>query len=245
MVECPHCNKPVDETLAKSGPVVPLKVSTDDRCPVCNTQLTPQNATAHLAICYPNYELKTTAPTRYGPFADKKCPTCGVVQSPENYHKRGPDKYAKGWQLRYQCKECEKVKHKARSYAWVNRKKETYEDMYVTWKESTRTVPKQNLSEDDWHKACSFFGGCTLCSESHIETREFFQKSTDGGQYSKWNILPMCSKCSTMFRTITNPFLLYTPFKVFGIQVPEDRITKLLMYLVDKLQEATDETTGI
>jgi hypothetical protein len=242
MVKCPHCNKDFEEPA-------PLKitrvVSTDDKCPSCNTELNPTNATAHLAICYPNYAFKTSAPTRYGPFADKKCPTCGEVKSPENYPKRGPDKYSTGWQLRYQCKECEKVKHKARSYAWVNRKKEMYEGMYTTWKESITAAPKQNLSEEDWHKACSFFGGCALCGFSHIETREFFQKSTKGGQYSKYNIVPMCGKCSTMFRTIVNPFLLYTPFKSFGITVPEDRVNKLLEYLVTKLQEATDETTSI
>ena len=235
MVQCPHC-KGILTSLG--APVVnpPSVGSTEPAqahsglCNWCGEvdcgTLMPKGAYVRLQ--------PTRSKVREGPYSDKQCPTCHRVLSAVHYSLR-LRKETGYFELRYQCRDCDKPKHHARSYKWVRTKQDEFASLYEFWISISKNLPTSTLTEEEWAEICRYFKGCALCGDPHIETREFFQKSTVGGKYTKYNTIPTCGKCSTIFRNIENPFMFYTPLKSFGIKLPSDKLDTLIKYFLRKI----------
>lgn len=92
------------------------------------------------------------------------------------------------------------------------------------------------MTEDEWHKVCEYFGGCAVCGEPHIESREFFLGFQDGGRYTAWNMFPQCGKCATHTRFVSNPFI-WLDKRLGGarfIGLTDERREKMLKYFLDR-----------
>jgi hypothetical protein len=232
MVLCPHCNKEVPI----SNKELPIS---NKEWPISNKGLPRSNS--YRTSSDPNSPLGTFAATREGPFPDKKCPHCGEIKSQEFYSLQNVKGRDRPWRLRHCCRECDRVPHRARSIAWYKRKLQEFETAYEEWCRLSEALPNKPLNEEQWLATIKFFKGCALCNEPHVETREFFQKSTSNGAYTAWNVIPMCGKCSTLFRTIENPFKLYSTYRTFGMDIPKEKLERLVGYMMSKMQEATNE----
>jgi hypothetical protein len=72
------------------------------------------------------------------------------------------------------------------------------------------------------------------------ELRQYFVLFEDGGMYTKWNVFPLCSKCSIRARFQVNPFIWLD--KYLGIVTEwglnEDRIERLISYLELQIEKA-------
>lgn len=102
------------------------------------------------------------------------------------------------------------------------------------------------MTEQEWYKACSYFGGCAFCNNSHIETRQFFIPFKEGGRYSPWNVFPMCGDCAVRIvpRT-TNPFLFMDSCVGTAhsrYKIPKARLKQLREYFEMKVSEAIDNS---
>lgn len=141
---------------------------------------------------------------------------------------------------KYLCKDCARElrkeydrkspdKYNARSNRVYHKHMLEIDMQLQEWTKNTTDF--KPLSQQDWLKTCEYFGGCALCNEEYIETRQFFIPFKEGGRYTAWNMFPMCGKCATHTRRIKNPFLwLYR----HRYEIPEEKRTKLVQYL--KLQ---------
>lgn len=222
MYRCPNYNKdtPVDNM---SAPVYGYRYSDGVKC--------RSDLSTGLPVSSTNKE---------GPFAPKMCLGCKETLSQEHFHTK-PLHNSKGttYRLRYLCKECERVNHRARSIAWYRRRVEELETLWNTWSELLSVVPIVAFTEYEWALTCRYFKGCALCSSKHIETKEFFQKPIYKGTYSALNMLPMCAKCASLFRNCDNPFEYFSPFKSQGTNMPTARAKLLADFILNKLKEFT------
>lgn len=83
------------------------------------------------------------------------------------------------------------------------------ENNYAAFKEAIKD--RKFLSEAEWYETCSFFGGCALCGEPHIEVRMPWLTPDEGGGYVKYNMIPMCGSCNKKIPTTQHSFRwLYT-----------------------------------
>lgn len=152
-----------------------------------------------------------------------------------------------------QCKPC--ILERTKKYAKDNpdkpraamaRKRERANNIseakYEKWLKLTELHFKP-VTEEQWIEACSYFEGCAICGEEHIESRQFFVPFEEGGRYAAWNIFPMCGKCSTYARKIKNPFKWIDrsigTASLLGL-TPE-RSERLQAYLLSKIEEVTNE----
>lgn len=146
------------------------------------------------------------------------------------------------------CKKCElqytkEYKHinKDKVNAWVtkynNKRRNDADEELKEWLEIT-DIPFKVLSEEQWLETCRFFGGCALCGNEHIESRQFFINFKDGGKYTVWNMFPACSECSKHVRQVSNPFVWMHPIignaKVYLPKFDKTRQTNLLRYLEEQ-----------
>lgn len=107
---------------------------------------------------------------------------------------------------------------------------------YDEWLKKS-SLPFRPMTEHEWLKTCSYFNGCAICGNEHIETRQFFIQFTEGGKYTVWNIIPMCSICAKHRFMAANPFiqLKYGAFVKLGIN--EERREKLLVHLMAMVEK--------
>jgi hypothetical protein len=130
---------------------------------------------------------------------------------------------------------------------WDTRKEEL-ETRYNTWKEVIAKLPFKPISEQEWLAACSHFGGCAICGDDHIETRQYFIPFKDGGKYTAYNVFPMCGKCSTHAKRLLNPFTWFDRYYgKGGLNVTKEAGEKLVAYLelqITKVVKENESQTG-
>lgn len=97
-----------------------------------------------------------------------------------------------------------------------------------------KNLPTKPMTEDEWYEVCEYFGGCAICGDAYIETRQFFMNFQDGGKYTAWNMFPLCGKCSTHTKFVENPFIWLD--RRLGhtrkIGITEERRNKMLKYFM-------------
>ena len=62
------------------------------------------------------------------------------------------------------------------------------------WRMVLANAPKILLSEKDWEHRVEFFGGCAFCGRP-IETRGYFFPRRLNGDFTPWNVIPLCGEC--------------------------------------------------
>lgn len=67
-------------------------------------------------------------------------------------------------------------------------------DYEKAWRIVLANAPKILMTEDEWEHRVAFFNGCAFCGRP-IETRGFFFPRRLNGDYSPWNVIPLCSDC--------------------------------------------------
>jgi hypothetical protein len=124
---------------------------------------------------------------------------------------------------------------------WRAKRIATVEEKYAKWLEQITAAPFKPLTEEQWLKACRYFGGCALCDTPEIEARGYFIQFKQGGRYTAWNILPLCELCATELKKQLNPFRrLDTQLNnslpvVRGIS--KDKLNRATEYLQERLNE--------
>lgn len=78
------------------------------------------------------------------------------------------------------------------------------------WMTKVSKVELHTLTEEEWLKACRYFGKCALCPSERIDARSFFISFELGGRYAAWNVLPVCELCANDMKRSQNPFIHYT-----------------------------------
>lgn len=189
----------------------------------------------------PDSPYGTYSDKREGPFPDKLCPHCGIVKSQEHYYMDHVKGRERPWRLRHHCKDCARGPKAERSKLWKANKKAQLDLSYEAWKEVAEALPTNAITEEQWYSAIKYFNGCAMCEETHVETREFFQLPKDNGRYSIINILPMCGKCSVIYRGTINPFQLYSKYFSIGRNIDKATAEKILNYFMMRITEAADE----
>lgn len=109
---------------------------------------------------------------------------------------------------------------------------------FEEWLKLIEAVPKpiKTLTEDDWIKACRYFGKCALCNSENIDARVLFIAFNLGGRYAAWNVLPGCDICATELKREQNPFVRYIPASYLSRIVKrndckKDNLNKVIKYL--------------
>ena len=166
-------------------------------------------------------------------FTERICPDCGKLKTP--YKKHSPI-----------CRDCynrsqREGDHDERMLRWRAKRIATVEEKYAEWLKQITAAPFRPLTEEQWLKACRYFGGCALCDTPEIEARGYFIQFEQGGRYTAWNILPLCELCATELKKQLNPFRrLDTQLNnnlpvVRGIS--KDKLNKATEYLQERLNE--------
>lgn len=96
---------------------------------------------------------------------------------------------------------CTKCSYAAQANS--NRKRlEAMHKRFDEWVDKVRKVPDNypTLTEAQWLEACSYFNGCARCDSDEIDTRGFFIGRELGGRYCDWNVIPLCTRCATMWK---------------------------------------------
>lgn len=192
-------------------------------------------------------------------FAEQFCNTCEVWKPSTEFYART---YPNGKTYRRkECKVCMRERKKAHDRAnrdqryardrrFIDKRRETLKQQYDEWRERIAKLPMKPLSEQQWLTTCSYFGGCAICGNEHIETREYFIPFVDGGTYTVWNIYPMCGNCAIKSKQINNPFAKFDKYLGANTRLnmaPENR-DKLVGYLqsqIEKVEQNEQKTGGI
>lgn len=182
-----------------------------------------------------------------------KCPKCGHEypwQVPREYCRfcrteltRGTCYLCKQYNDRIRHGKCQACSNKLNVKS-VQRSAARAKSEYAEWLEKIK-VPKPivPLSEDDWIRACSYFGGCALCDSDQIDARLLFVPGSRGGTYTMFNVIPACEKCATALRQAAS--YKGDPFSVRNIGgTYKPRLTKIRAYLQERLDEY-GKTNGI
>ena len=113
------------------------------------------------------------------------------------------------------------------------RVKQRRAQIYKEWLARIAKVPKTypTLTEDQWLKACKYFGGCAFCGAESIDSRGYFVPFSEGGRYCDWNMLPLCERCATATRLQPN---------AFASGCRPKRLVEIINYLEDKLNAASE-----
>lgn len=154
------------------------------------------------------------------------------------------------------CKKCNSLKRmaadkknpearKKRQNAFVDRLRSKYDVLRDQLLELNEKTFKP-MTEDEWHAICNHFGGCALCGEEHIESRQFFINYKHGGKYSKWNMFPLCSKCTRYTKKVDNPFYWLddtTSMNLTRKGITKERREKLYNYFVSQIEKVKNGET--
>lgn len=149
--------------------------------------------------------------------------------------------------LQRNCVDCERERKKEYDKANPDKRKDRYDafmqrrleragaafDEWVTDQPAMKV-----MTEEQWLETCSYFEGCCICGDEHIETREFFVPFQEGGRYAVWNILPMCGTCGKTTRTVKNPFEWFDVRRGTAgkLGLTQPRLEKILVYLKSKME---------
>lgn len=195
---------------------------------------------------YPDRYNRTSCKFCKCKFDEKYCVGCDKVLSLKDF-------YMDGNKYRSQCRKCnadrlrqydkqnpERVK--ARKIRNRMEKLEQLDILHQSWLDKVK-VPFKPLSEDEWHKACQYFGGCALCGNEHIEAREFFLPFGKGGKYAAWNMFPLCGKCATISRRVENPFRWLDNREGYlaTIGISTERRQKLIDYFYQQIEKVGNQ----
>lgn len=188
------------------------------KCKFCKAELTHHKCTVCGAFL-PTAEFYRRKSTGV---INKVCRTC-TIESKIKYDADNPDKV------------------KERIARFLQTHKDLAEDNYAIWHDMIQ-LPYKPLTEAEWLKACEYFGGCAICGDEHIETREYFVDFKSGGKYAAWNIFPMCGKCATHARFVDNPFVWMDRFlgSAYKLGLNKERRQKLVDYLILQIERSIE-----
>lgn len=62
------------------------------------------------------------------------------------------------------------------------------------WRMVLAAAPRIALTEQEWEKRCTFFGGCAFCA-GQIEVRAKYFPIYLNGAHTAWNVVPLCNEC--------------------------------------------------
>lgn len=119
---------------------------------------------------------------------------------------------------------------------WRAKQRLALEQTFTRWLELIAKVPPplKTLTQDDWIKACRYFGKCAICEDESIDARAFFVAFSFGGRYANWNVIPVCEKCAVTLRRKQNPFIRY-----------EDAAPRIVKYLRPILERTIADETNL
>lgn len=187
----------------------------------------------------------TVCPVCRAELAEQFCRYCFTWKPSDEYYYASNKKYR-----RTECKNCGRLrklafdkKNRDQSYErdkrFWDKRKEALKTQYTEWKTRTDALQFKMLSEEQWLETCNHFGGCAICGDDHIETRQYFIPFRDGGKYTTWNIFPMCGKCSTHAKRLLNPFTWFDRYYGRqGLMVTPEAGKKLVDYLELQIEKA-------
>lgn len=106
-----------------------------------------------------------------------------------------------------------KIYNDGKSYSMraYERRTKAADERYEAWIKRLTSIQTHTLTEDEWLRACSYFGGCALCGSESIDTRGYFIRFKDGGRYNACNIIPLCESCATSVKRQPNLFRQMNP----------------------------------
>lgn len=109
------------------------------------------------------------------------------------------------------CVKCfrEKYNVSKTTQDWRKRKRRENDEALEKWLGKISLLPSDypTLTQQQWLKTCSHFGGCAFCESKSIDTRAYFIPFKLGGRYCDWNIVPACEACATRIKLMDNPFV--------------------------------------
>lgn len=218
-MSCPHCSLPLYGKNAEHYPI---------RCPKCDSMYTSGKANVdfNCSSCGTRIVLR-------------RCVGCGKYLPISEYHKTAQE-----------CKLCAKNRLKVwafenkednhlRNKRGIEKMNDKAEARYEVLKEKLALVYKTPMTELEWAETCKYFGGCALCGDPHIEARIFFVPVTDGGNYSRFNMFPVCGTCDLSRKQLANPFKYFQRglFHRLHYTINRERFDRLSSYLIDQIEK--------
>jgi hypothetical protein len=133
-----------------------------------------------------------------------------------------------------------KEKKQIRVQRFYGKRREAAELLYNQWV-AKADLPFKLMTEDDWLETCRYFGGCALCGNEHIESRNFFVPFEHGGRYVTYNMFPTCGTCATHTRFVENPFIwldhhLGTARK---LGVTDEKRHKMMEWFIEQVEKVS------
>ena len=192
---------------------------TGTKCKFCGTFFNEQ----YCIVCKRVFP-KDVFYTRSNGYLTRRCPECNR-------------KNARDWDNAHPEKRLERV------YRFMNKRAKKADLSYNQWIEATSNLQSPIMSEDEWLETCRYFGGCAICGNEHIESRQFFIPFNDGGKYTSWNMFPLCGKCAAKLPlSLGNPFRWFDRY--FGnaeeLGLNEERRQRLIKYLQKQVNKAKE-----
>lgn len=106
------------------------------------------------------------------------------------------------------------------------------------WRVVLAVAPQILLTDADWKHACRFFGGCALCG-GQIEVRHKYFPTTLNGEYTPWNIIPLCSQCAKQYRMVgvrSDPVKAPRLYRVFSTHTYFQKTKTIRLYLLAQME---------
>lgn len=126
------------------------------------------------------------------------------------------------------------------AYYYAKRLKEA-DDLVHQWL-GNPALKFNMLTEDQWLQTVSYFRGCAICDDEHVEARTFLLPFQKGGRYAPWNMLPMCGKCARYSRRMSNPFTwLRNSYVAKTLGLTTERRKMIEEYFIQKVREQLEQ----
>lgn len=106
------------------------------------------------------------------------------------------------------------------------------------WRITLAAAPLILNTTDSWEHACKFFNGCAMCG-GHIEVQHKYFPTSLNGQYTPWNIIPMCGDCSKKYKQVGR---IHTPtkrpskYRVFSTHTYFQKTKTIRLYLLAQME---------
>ena len=105
------------------------------------------------------------------------------------------------------------------------------------WRVVIAAAPDILMTEDEWHKRCTFFRGCAICG-GPIEVRAKYFPAYLNGRYAPWNVIPLCSTCMKQhYAGRTTKGKAVSRYKVFSTNTFFQKSKEIRLYLLNEMDK--------
>lgn len=106
------------------------------------------------------------------------------------------------------------------------------------WRIVLSIAPRIAMTKEEWDHRCRFFGGCAMCG-GYIEVQHKYFPSSLNGEYTPWNIIPLCGACAKQYRQVgkrSQPEKAPRKYKVFSSPSYFQKTKTIRLFLLAQME---------